>query len=62
MLLGSIACGFAFWKGIIFAIGILYLAYLNPMESACFFAFIATFIFMRRAINDSQLVDNQTQI
>jgi len=58
----SLICGFAFSKAIIFAIGILYLAYLNPIESACFFAFIFSAIYMVRAIFKAQLVDNQTEI
>lgn len=58
----SIICGLAFSKAVIFAIGILYLAYLNPIESACFFAFLFSAIYMVRAIFKSQLVDNQTEI
>jgi hypothetical protein len=58
----SIVCGFAFSKAVIFAIGILYLAYLNPIESACFFAFVFSVIYMVKAMFTAQLVDNETQI
>ena len=58
----SIICGFAFSKAVIFAIGILYLAYLNPIESACFFAFVFSAIYMVKAMLTAQLVDNKTQI
>lgn len=58
----SIVCGFAFSKAVIFAIGILYLAYRNPVESACFFAFVFSAIYMVKAMFTAQLVDNETQI
>lgn len=62
IILLAILCGFIFSKAIIFAIGILYLAYLNPIESACFFAFVFSAIYIVRAIFKAQLVNNQTQI
>jgi hypothetical protein len=40
----------------------LYLAYLNPIESACFFAFVFSVIYMVKAMFTAQLVDNETQI
>jgi hypothetical protein len=58
----SLICGLAFSKAVIFAIGILYLAYLNPIESTCFFAFVFSAVYMVRAIFKAQLVDNQTEI
>ena len=62
IILGSFLCGYVFSKALIFAIGILYLAYLNPIESSCFFAFVFSAIYMVRAISKAQLVDNQTEI
>lgn len=62
IVLLAILCGFIFSKAIIFAIGILYLAYLNPIESACFFAFVFSAIYIVRAIFKAQLVNNQTEI
>jgi hypothetical protein len=35
---------------------------LHPLESACFFAFVFSAIYMVRAISKAQLVDNQTEI
>ena len=62
LFLGALLCGFVFSKALVFAIGILYLAYLNPVESSCFFAFVFSAIYMVRAMLTAQLVDNQTQI
>jgi hypothetical protein len=62
LFLGALLCGFAFSKAIIFAIRILYLAYLNPIESACFFAFVFSAIYMVRSIFKAQLINNQTEI
>lgn len=62
LFLGAILCGFVFSKALVFAIGILYLAYLNPIESSCFFAFIFSAIYMVKAMMTAQLVDSKTQI
>ena len=62
LFIGALLCGFAFSKAIIFAIGILYLAYLNPIESVCFFGFVFSAIYMVKAMFTAQLVNNQTEI
>jgi hypothetical protein len=62
VILCSLLCGFAFAKAAIFASEILFLSYLYPLESACFFAFIFSAIYMARAISKAQLIDNQTEI
>lgn len=62
LVLGAILFGFVSLKALIFAIGILYLAYFNPIESACFFAFVFSIIYMVKVMFTAQLVDNETQI